>query len=335
MIFHPGILSLLIGSGIASLMTLYGSLLGIAVLLRWDFRSSSAFQLSLERKTSLISTIMSYVLAFQIISLLLFVYTVDDIHRLFIGAMCATGSLNANPVGWYALSVKIATCFAAGLWLVLNHLDHLCEDYPLLRMKYGVLLLLLPIILLDLYLQLHYFLGLDPDIITSCCGSLFSISGGSVASSVAGLSAGPAMIVFYSGFVLFALAALLCLVTKKVWLRYLHSMWAAVMFVISIVAVVSFISMYIYELPTHHCPFDILQKGYNFIGYPLYVGLFGGVFFGLLPGIFQPAGRIKSLRGQIRKIEKSWILLSLLLLAFFVGLTTHVIVASNLIYLSF
>jgi hypothetical protein len=316
-------------------MMLYASLLGVKVILRWDFQSSSAYQLSLERKTYLISTLMNYVLGFQIISALLFVYTVDDIHRLFIGAMCATGSLNANPVGWYALFSKISVCFLAGLWLVLNYLDQKAEDYPLVRLKYSLLIVLLPGIVLDSFLQLQYFLGLDPDIITSCCGSLFSDSGPGVASSIAGLPVLPAMIAFYAGCTLVFAALLVCLLSEKALFRYLLSFLNAAFLLVALAAVVSFISMYIYELPAHHCPFDILQKEYGFIGYPLYISLFCAIFFGLLPGVFQPVKRILSLRGTVPKLERYWIISSMACLAVFVSIATVRIAASNLTYFSY
>ena len=107
MILHPGVLSLIAGSLIVVAMLFHASMLGLKILDAWDINSSSALQLSLERKTYLISTIMNYALGFEIISAFLFIYTVDDIHRQFVGAMCATGSLNANPVGWDVLIVKI------------------------------------------------------------------------------------------------------------------------------------------------------------------------------------------------------------------------------------
>ena len=335
MIFHPGILALVIGSALLTLMTAYGVVLGTRVLLRWDFQSSSADQLSLERKTYLISTITNYVLGFQIISALLFIYTVDDIHQLFIGAMCATGSLNANPVGWQALASKIIVCFAAGLWIVLNYLDQRAEDFPLVRLKYGLLTLLLPVIILDSVLQLRYFMGLDPDIITSCCGSLFSESDVSVASSLAGLPVLPTMIVFYAGFALLLLVAMFCLFTEKAFPRYLLSLLAAAFFFVTLASVVSFISMYIYELPTHHCPFDILQKGYGYIGYPFYISLFCGIFFGLLPGIFQPAKKIPSLRETVLQLERAWIVLSMSCLIIFVLITSYRIYSSKLTYFAY
>jgi hypothetical protein len=145
-IFHPGILALVSGSIFVTFMMLYAAAVGTLIVLRWDFQSSSAYQLSLERKTYLISTIINYVLGFQIISALLFVYTVDDIHKLFVGAMCATGSLNANPAGWIVLVSKIVVCFLAGLWLVLNYLDQKAEDYPLVRLKYILLAGLVPFV---------------------------------------------------------------------------------------------------------------------------------------------------------------------------------------------
>lgn len=330
MILHPGILALLSGSSIVLFMAVNAALHGAVILRRWDLNSSSASQLALERKTYLISTLMNYVLGFQIVSAVLFIYTVDDIHKLFVGAMCATGSLNANAVGWYALALKIAVFFLSGLWIALNYVDQRVVDYPLVRLKYTLLLILTPLIALDLYLQAQYFLGLDPDIITSCCGSLFSESGTGAASTMAALPVRPTMVFFYAGIGLFFVAALCCLHSKRAFWRYVHSTLAAAVFVVALAAVVSFVSIYIYELPTHHCPFDILQEQYGFIGYPLYLSLFCGVFFGLLSGLFQPLKRIASLQVIIDDIERPLVYASLGSMAIFVVLVTCRVMISNL-----
>ena len=278
---------------------------------------------------------MNYILGFLIISTILFIYSVDDIHKLFVGAMCATGSLNANPVGWYALVVKIAVSFMAGLWLILNHLDQKAEDYPLIRLKYMLLAVFLPFIFLDSFLQLRYFLGLNPDIITSCCGSLFNVSGGTVASTLTGLPVKATMVVFYSGFSLLFILSILCLLWHNPLLKYFLSTVAVAYLFVAIASIISFVSMYIYEIPTHHCPFDILQKEYNFIGYPLYVSLFCGIFYSLLPGIFKPLERIPSLKMCVQKIERSWIIVSMSCLTLFTFITTYEVIASNLTYFSY
>jgi hypothetical protein len=329
MILHPGILALIIGSTIVFVMMLYASIEGIRILAGWDFRSSSERQLDLERKTYLISTIIKYALGFEILSTLLFIYTVDDIHTLFVGAMCATGSLNANPVGWYALYSKIIVFFSASLWIVLNNLDQKAEDFPLIRPKYAALIFIAILIGFDLFFQMRYFLGLSPEVITSCCGSLFSDTSSGIAGELSSLSLRPMMGLFYATVVVFMVAALLCIGRTAAVLRYVVSLLSIVLFCVSIAAIVSFISLYIYELPSHHCPFDIFQKNYHFIGYPIYLSLFCGVFFGILPGFFQPLKKIVSLRDTIILSEKKWLLLSILFILIFTAISSWPVVFGN------
>ena len=308
MILNPGILALLFGGAIALVMLLYAAVLGVRILSRWDPHSSTEQQLLLERKTYLVSTIVNYAFGYEIISGLLFIYTVDDIHRLFVGAMCATGALNANQIGWLVLLLKIILFFAAGLWVHFNLLDQRTEDTPLVRHKYLALLLLTPLVAIDLWLQYRYFSGLQPEIITSCCGSLFSLGNEGVASELAGLPVAPTMLAFYLISAMTLLLLSLCLWSQRALFRYLLFSTAVLQFFISLSAMVSFISLYIYQLPTHHCPFDMLQGNYNFIGYPLYVSLFAGTLFALLPGLGQSLKKIPTLKREIGNVERRWLL---------------------------
>jgi len=329
MILHPGILALLVGSCIVFVMMLFASVQGIRIMAGWDFKSSSEKQLNLERRTYLISSIIKYVLGFEILSAFLFMYTVDDIHHLFVGAMCATGSLNANPVGWYALYSKIFVFFAASLWIVLNNLDQKAEDFPLIRQKYTALIFITVLIGSDLYFEMRYFLGLNPEVITSCCGSLFSETASGIAGELSALSFRPVMITFYSAVTVFTAAALLCLNSRAAVLRYVVSVLSLLLFFVSIAAMVSFISLYIYELPSHHCPFDIFQKAYHFIGYPIYISLFCGVFFGMLPGFFETLKKTASLKDTILLSEKKWLILSILFILLFTAISSWPVVFGN------
>jgi len=329
MILHPGILALIIGSTIVFAMMLYASIEGIRIISGWNFQSSSEHQLDLERKTYLISSIIKYALGFEVLSTLLFIYTVDDIHTLFVGAMCATGSLNANPTGWYALYSKILVFFCAALWIMLNNLDQKAEDFPLIRPKYAALLLITILIGLDLFFEMRYFLGLNPEVITSCCGSLFSDTSSGIAGELSALSMRPMMVTFYLAVVIVIIASLLFMKSQAAFLRYVLSVLSLVLFGISIAAMISFISLYIYEMPSHHCPFDIFQKNYHFIGYPIYISLFCGVFFGILPGFFQPLKKIGSLRDTIILSEKKWLLLSILFILIFTAISSWPVVFGN------
>jgi hypothetical protein len=334
MMLHPGILALLAGTGTVFLLALYGLFLGLNILARWDPRSSSEEQLRLERKTWLVSSLVGVALVFEIASGLLFVQTADDIHPLFVGAMCATGVLNVHPAGWQALGAKIVVFFAASLWVALNRLDRRAEDFPLVRLKYALLLPLTVLIGLDLWFQARFFLALKPDVITSCCGSLFGAAGAGTAAELAALPVGATMAAFYLSAALFIGTALLSLSRPAGALRYLLSGVSVLTFFVSLAATISFISLYVYELPTHHCPFDIFQAGYRYLGYPFYGFLFGGVLCGLLPGLFHPLKRISSLRPDLIRAERTWLRLALGFMTGFLVLASWPIVFGefNLIY---
>jgi len=319
-ILHPGILALLGGSLLSVLLLIKASGLGLTILLRWDGTSSSEQQLALEHKTWLISSLLNAGLGFQIVSGVLFLATVEAIHPLFVGAMCATGTLNANLVGWLVLLVKGLLFFAAALWVIFNRLDQRSEDAPLLRPKYLALLLITPLAFLDLTLQYSFFSGLHPDIITSCCGSLFSEQGQSVLSELAALPPVTAMALFFPVIAIYYVLTLCCLRSQNALLRYLLFITVIVAFFIALAAIISFISLYLYQMPSHHCPFDLLQAHYNYIGYPLYAGLFGGTLFGLLPGLAAPLQHHPSLFAHIDQLDRHWLWISLIGMTVFLAI---------------
>ena len=310
MILHPGILALTVGSLIVLAMLLYAYTIAIKILRNWNINSSTEEQLLLERKTYLVSTMVQYSLAFEIISIFLFIYTADDIHRLLVGAMCATGSLNANSLGFPALYAKIVMFFLSAAWIALNYIDNCAEDYPLIKTKYLFLVFLIPVAITEIFLQTNYFLNLSPNVITSCCGVLFSEEGESIASSLASFPVLPMKIVFYGSVLNMTFIGILMYRRPNSRYAWIFSFAALAMFIISILSVISFISLYFYQLPTHHCPFDILQAEYYYIGYPLYISLFSGSFFGMMVGPISIFRHISSLREVIKKAQQRWTLIS-------------------------
>ncbi len=329
MIFHPAILSLYLSSILIAFLVVYSASCGIQIIRRWDIQSGSELQLTLERKTYLISTFLSYAFGFQLLSLFLFVFTADHLHQLFVGAMCAAGSLYANSYGYPVLVFKIINFLVAGLWLLMNYADNRAYDYPLIRKKYGLLLILTPLILTEAILQANYFGRLRPNIITSCCGSLFSIDSVGIASDIAALPSIPMEIAFYGTMTLtLASGAYYCLKEKG---GYLFSACSALTFIVSILSILSFISLYFYELPTHHCPFCILQKEYGYIGYPLYLTLLMGTILGLGVGVLMPFKGIKSLSEILPPLQKRIALLAVILFLTFAVIVTCRVVTSGFI----
>ncbi len=329
MIFHPAIIALCVASLLSSFLISYSAYFGAQILRRWDIQSGSELQLILERRTYLISTILTYMFGFQLISLFLYIFTVDRLHTLFVGAMCAAGTLKVNTYGYPALIVKIMIFLSAGLWLILNHADTRAYDYPLIKKKYLFLLLLAPLVVIEMIFQAGYFFQLRPNIITSCCGSLFSAGETGFGSDIAGLPVFPMKIIFYASVALTVASGVYFYQRQKG--GYVFSAISGLTFVIALASIISFISLYYYELPTHHCPFCLLQKEYGYVGYPLYMTLLGGGVTGIGGGVLPAFGKIKSLSPILPSIQRKLILVSLICFLTFTIMVTCQMIFSGLI----
>ncbi len=328
MVFHPAIFALLVGSVLISAMLCYSAYHGLHILKSWNITSGSELQLNLERRTYLISTLVTYAFAFQLISLFLFIFTADHLHTLFVGAMCAAGSLNVNDFGYPTVILKTVNFLLAGLWLILNFTDNRAYDYPLIKKKYLFLLLITPAIVIEAIIQARYFIEMKPNIITSCCGTLFSVDAEGVTSGIVALPLLPVSAGFYAIIALTAGLGIYFYIKGRG--AYLFSLASTGAFILSIVALVSYISLYIYELPTHHCPFDILQANYNFVGYPIYVCMLGSAVSGMGVGLIAPFKKIKSLVQVIPAVQQRLTLTSLICNLIFLGIVVFSVISSNL-----
>lgn len=329
MLLNPAIMALVLVSAVVTMMMLMASGFALQVMRHWDITSGSERQLELERRTYLISTLLTWVFASELVSLLLFVYNAESMSGQFVGAMCATGVLNVNGWGWPTLLLKISVFFSGAAWLSLNYLDNQGRDYPLVKLKYGLLLLILPLVGAEFFTQLQHFLNMDPDVITSCCGSLFSTDAEGVAAEVSGLEPGTSMLALtISG------AATLI---SGVWYALrrsggpVYALLSSVAFIVALVASVSFIALYIYEHPHHHCPFCILKSGHGYAGYLLYIPLFSATALALGVGVIAPWKKLPSLAAAVTRDAPRLAWISVSLFGLFYLLATWYVLSSNLV----
>lgn len=330
MILHPAVIANVVASLIISGVLIYAGYYGVQILRKWDLQSGHEGQLILERRTYLISTILTFAFGLELMSLFLYVFTANNLCPLFVGAMCAAGTLNVNPYGYPTLVLKIASFLLAGVWLILNHADNQAYDYPLIKKKYLLLASIVPFSVGETSLQGAFFLNLKANVITSCCGSLFSseqVKG--VGSELAALPIIPMMWVFYLGMGVTLLIGVYFYLRNKG--GYLYSLLTFAMFGVSLAAIISFISVYIYELPTHHCPFCIVMEEYGYIGYLLYLPLFGAAVTGMGVGVLLPFRRVESLREVLPRLIKKLTLMSLTLYLAFMVIVIYKIATSNLV----
>lgn len=328
MIFHPGILALLLGSALSCLALLVAGHSALAIVRGFDIRSGSERQLALERRTYLVSTVVTCAFGFQLLSFFLFLFTADLLHPLFPGAMCAAGVLNGNRFGYPALLLKGVTFLLAGTWLILNAADNRGYDYPLLRKKYLFLLAILPFVLAEAAVQALFFLGLDPGVITSCCGALFSPERSGVPSWLGGAPPLASLAGFYLG-----VAA--CLGAGLYFRKhgrggYLFSLASLASFFLSAVALASVISLYVYEMPSHRCPFCLLHGEYGYVGYLLYLGLLGGGVAGAGVGLLTPFRNVGSLRESLPSMQGALVRATMIQYSLFAAISTFEILRSGL-----
>jgi len=111
---------------------------------------------------------------------------------------------------------------------------------------------------------------------------------------------------------------------------YAFALSAGATFVVGLASLLSFISPALYELPTHHCPFCVLQKEYHYIGYLFYAALFGGAVSGMGVGLLMPFRGLPSLAKVLPSLQRRLAVLSLVFTVFLSLITGYILLTSNL-----
>lgn len=266
--------------------SIVGAKTGYRVFRFWDLSAHTELQVRLEEEVCLTAALVEFGLVLQFISVVMLVLAADYFSTILVGAMCATGALTANFYGIPALAVKLIVLFFSVAWIVYHKLDLSSESFPLVKTKYVLIFCILPLSIIDCTLLTLYLYNLEPDIITSCCGVLFSSQGNDGFNLLGALSP-YGFLSFYAVLVLAALGITLSL-SRPGDNRTLSlyrgttaiSIWI-VFYCCSLVVITVFVSPYVYAMPHHRCPFDLIKEPYLMIGYPLYFFLHMAVFAGI------------------------------------------------------
>lgn len=278
MILSPEVLTIII---LNSIFLLFGSvsfLLSVKIFFNWDINSTSKKQYQLETQSFLTATIIKYILFVKILLFIFFIFTLDKISNVLTGAMCAAGVVDATSYGIYLLLFKLINIYFFGFWLVIHNFDLKTENLKYTKLKFGFYLFIYFLLLFEIILEITMFSSIDVDKLVSCCGTLYSNSEGSYLSSVFFEYGNHILIGFYLCFALL-------LIFYKLKNDYFYIIFNLVFLILAIISLILFFGTYVYELPTHHCPFCMLQKEYHYVGYILYALLFLGTFFGFIIGI--------------------------------------------------
>jgi len=277
MILTPEVLAILILDIIFAFFGVIAFILSIKIFLGWNLNSVSKSQYKLEKQSFLTATIIKYIFVIKVPLFLFFIFTLDKISNVLTGAMCAAGVVDATPYGTYLFILKIINIYLFAYWLVLHSEDIKHEDQPFTKLKFGIFIVAFFFFISELILEGVMFSSIDVDKMVSCCGTLYSSSATSAISSIFSIDTAVLLTAFYTNFLLIVLFYFL----KR---KYLFAISNLLFIITSLISLIVFFGTYIYELPTHHCPFCFLQSDYYYVGYFLYVFLFVGTFYGLITG---------------------------------------------------
>jgi len=265
------IIVILLGQFSALLLLILSVYFAFPVMRYWEPEGNRPLQIDLERKTFFISTAVQYILVFQILNFLVFLFIINRyMPSLITGAMCASGILDLNAFGYPSLYIKIAALILYLIFIFLNRLDLAEPGYPLTPNKYYVLPIIVVFLLADTYITIRFFSGIQADVIATCCSISFS-AGDILRKNQTPLFISVSYVrdlyyVFLIAFLLFVLRSSPKLKTLF-FLELIHLPLAVLVLKYQFVK-------YIYALPSHDCLFDLFFPQYYSIGYLLFGALF-------------------------------------------------------------
>lgn len=277
MLLTPEVLTMLILNLIFALFGLVAFVLSLKIYLNWDTNATTQLQYRLEKQSFLASTIVKFIFSIKIPLFLFFIFTLDKISNIITGAMCAAGVVDATKYGTYLIVLKILNLYLFAFWLKINQEDLREKNQPYTKQKFLFFGLLFLFLISEIVLETVMFSAIKVDKIVSCCGSIYSSTSNSAISSIFLLDKPSLLSVFYGNYLLIILLYFF----KN---RYIFAITNLIFIITSIISLILFFGTYIYELPSHHCPFCFLQSDYYFVGYLIYSLLFIGTFYGLSVG---------------------------------------------------
>jgi hypothetical protein len=284
MILTPEVIAILVLNIIFLFFGILAFVLSIRIFIKWDINSTSKLQYTLEKQSFLTATIIKYIFALKLPLFLFFIFTLDKISNVLTGAMCAAGVVDATPYGIYLFILKIINLYLFGFWLSMHYLDIKNENLPYTKQKFKIFIFIFIFFISEIILETIMFSKIDITKMVSCCGTLYSSSATSYISNIFSIDNKILLSVFYGIFLLFIISYKLDKTSK---LKHLFSIMNFLFIIVSIISIITFFGTYIYELPTHHCPFCFLQKDYYYVGYFIYTFLFLGTFNGLIVGFIN------------------------------------------------
>lgn len=250
-----------------------GFIFAINIVVKYNPKISSTTQFNLAKNGYLVSTIIAFILIVKLPLFLYFIWTMDEMSGFVPGAMCAAGIVSATYYGVPMFFLKIVNLFLLSAWLLIHFEDSKTPNSKFLKLKFKLFIPLFILLVAEFILEIMHFNGISLDRPVLCCSDLFSQ-----------LPDSEIKFWYTTKFIIISFYLTYIAVMLSSWFKVdiFVGFFSPLFMVASWQALIRVFSPYIYELPTHKCPYCVLQWDYNYIGYFIYIL----IFVGTLPGLF-------------------------------------------------
>jgi hypothetical protein len=279
MIWHPILIAVFVGDLISLLLLLAAAKTAFKTIIQWAPQSAGGSQIQLERAVESGELTAKFALAAFLASTLLLLAGITNVLPAVIpGAMCGTGVLQAtHGLGGSALFCRFLTLGIVYLWLVLEKLNSLQPDRPLVVGSARVLLLAVPFHVLAVSTTLQAVWQMDAHQSVNCCAVVYDqFQSLAMARQTAGIPNSLWLSAFWMLSILMLLSGLCALragasgrVKISGWLALFALLWVPT----AAVVLVKVFAAYYYQVLHHHCPWCLFLPDHKFVGIPLFFSL--------------------------------------------------------------
>lgn len=264
----PNIFALLAFNLVFIFLTSIATLNSLKIIKTWDISSTTESQYDLEKRNRLTTVIIKYIAVLKIPLFFLFIYASGKMAEVLPGAMCAAGAINATQYGKFLIYCSIFNIYLLTTWLIINFYDSRSEVMPFTVLKAKLIIAIFIALIIETVLFILNFTLVDPTMPVTCCNTIFADSNINLPSQ--GISA--ALLVTSYGIMVF---------TYRMRYNRAYSLINFIFFFIAIISLIQFTGIYVYQMPTHKCPFCMLDDAYEQVGYFFYAFLYLGTVSGL------------------------------------------------------
>lgn len=235
------------------IFTLFVLTISFIFLIKANFKKEFDYR---SQKSGYVAGVIAKIGGFiYILTSIMLINFLDYLSIFTPGAMCAVGVLNTQPYSNLMIFLRYYIIIFLLFFNFINKIDQEIVGFKYFRFKSAIYLIVFILAILDISLEIKFFINFEPNYLVNCCSITFKGTQTFFQKNIG--------IIFY----FLTLFMVFMLLLKKRVLLFIATIFYPI---VSYYAIIYHFSDYIYDQLSHHCPYCMLSKDYNYFGFYLY-----------------------------------------------------------------